>query len=270
MNWPDGAALTAFGRQALSLVAQQLRTESVTCLLAPDYYCQTMLVPFLMEGIQVHVVVTGADCLMHGDALLAAVDSHPGCAILHCETFGNRPHADLAATLHDTAGRGIKLIIDRTHSWLDPATTPADYTVASLRKLLSVPDGAFVTGLRAPVALAANHETDEAVRGRIRYLGDPDLRGFELAEDAIDDAWTPAPPSPQSLHIIDALDARALREQYLMTADRVRAALNERPVPGLNVINPASSCCVALSHPRAAAIMDDLAEFMLPGYGHRR
>lgn len=43
-----------------------------------------------------------------------------------------------------------------------------------------------------------------------------------------------------------------------MTADRVRAALNERPVPGLNVINPASSCCVALSHPRAA-IMDDLA-----------
>ena len=108
MNWPDGAALTAFGRQALSLVAQQLRTESVTCLLAPDYYCQTMLVPFLMEGIQVHVVVTGADCLMHGDALLAAVDSHPGCAILHCETFGNRPHADLAATLHDTAGRGIK------------------------------------------------------------------------------------------------------------------------------------------------------------------
>ena len=128
MNWPDGAALTAFGRQALSLVAQQLRTESVTCLLAPDYYCQTMLVPFLMEGIQVHVVVTGADCLMHGDALLAAVDSHPGCAILHCETFGNRPHADLAATLHDTAGRGIKLIIDRTHSWLDPATTPADFT----------------------------------------------------------------------------------------------------------------------------------------------
>ena len=259
MNWPDGAALTAFGRQALSLVAQQLRTESVTCLLAPDYYCQTMLVPFLMEGIQVHVVVTGADCLMRGDALLAAVDSHPGCAILHCETFGNRPHADLAAALHDTAGRGIKLIIDRTHSWLDPATTPADYTVASLRKLLSVPDGAFVTGLRAPVALAANHETDEAVRARIRYLGDPDLRGLELAEDAIDDAWTPAPPSPQSLHIIDALDARALREQYLMTADRVRAALNERPVPGLNLINPASSCCVALSHPRAAAIMDDLA-----------
>ena len=61
----------------------------------------------------------------------------------------------------------------------DPATTPADYTVASLRKLLSVPDGAFVTGLRAPVALAnAVPQADPQVIAAVSVTSeDPALGG---------------------------------------------------------------------------------------------
>ncbi len=259
MNWPDGAALTAFGRQALSLVAQELRAASITCLLAPDYYCPTMLVPFSMEGLNVHVVATEADCLMSADALSGALDEHPGCAVLHCETFGNQARPGLADVLDDARADGTKAIVDRTHSWLDPVTTPADFTVASLRKLAPIPDGAFVTGLRRPVHLDETEQTRTAVDARVAYLAAPDLVGFDAAEDAIDDAWAPAPPSPRSLRFIETLDAEVLRDRRLATAERLRAALITAAIPGLRIINPGGSGCIALSHPQAPAIMDALA-----------
>src|SRR5659263_651722 len=111
---PPGATLTAFGRQALSLVARELRARGVRLLLGPDHHCPTMFLPFQLEGIAVRTVPTGADTLMLGRALREALAGRPDAAVLHCETFG----------------------------------TPAD--VASLRKLLPVPDGAWVTGLRTP------------------------------------------------------------------------------------------------------------------------
>jgi len=42
---PPGATLTAFGRQALSLVARELRARGVRLLLGPDHHCQPPQAP---------------------------------------------------------------------------------------------------------------------------------------------------------------------------------------------------------------------------------
>ncbi|MDA8437627.1 MAG: hypothetical protein M0Z51_02055, partial [Propionibacterium sp.] len=68
---PDGALLVANGKQALSLVAQDLRDRGVRTVLAPDFYCLTMIQPFQLEGITVRHVATDARGLVDPDALAA-------------------------------------------------------------------------------------------------------------------------------------------------------------------------------------------------------
>ena len=77
---PPGATLTAFGRQALSLVARELRARGVRLLLGPDHHCPTMFLPFQLEGIAVRTVPTGADTLMLGRALREALAGRPRVA----------------------------------------------------------------------------------------------------------------------------------------------------------------------------------------------
>ncbi|GAA2183535.1 hypothetical protein GCM10009785_27490 [Brooklawnia cerclae] len=254
MDWPGDATLTAFGRQALSLVAQELRKFRVTSLLAPDYYCPTMLVPFSMEGIHVHVVETGHDCLMRSHALDEALRTHRGSAVLHCETFGSRADEELADVLCTARQAGTKVVIDRTHSWPEPGEDSGDYIVASLRKMVPTPDGAYVTGLRLPPRVIPNEATRRATRARMSHLANPTLETFEAAEDLADDAWVPAPPSLEAMSRVDEFDHESDRTQRARTAAALRHALT-----GMDIVNPDASCCVALSHPRAHQIMDTLA-----------
>ena len=67
---PDGALLVANGKQALSLVAQDLRDRGVRTLLAPNFYCLTMIQPFQLEGIKVRHVATDARALLDSEALV--------------------------------------------------------------------------------------------------------------------------------------------------------------------------------------------------------
>lgn len=260
MDWPRGATRTAFGRQALSLVAQELRELAVTSILVPDYHCLSMLVPFTMEGIHVHVVETGHGCLMRPTALADGLRAHPGSAVLHCETFGNRAGRELAGVLRAARAAGSKIVVDRTHSWLDStedvpdSAQTGDYVVASLRKLIPTPDGAYATGLSLPVRVVPDEATRRATRARIIHLAEPGIASFEAAEDLADQAWVPAPPGAAAMASIEAFDRDANRAQRSRSAAALSLAL-----AGMDLINPGAACCIALSHPRADRIMDALA-----------
>ena len=140
-------ALTGNGKQALGLVARALRSRGVRTVLVPRYRCETMVLPFELEGMGARTVDVGPDLLLEPRALAGALADHPGAAVLHCETYGNRERGDLADLLGRARRAGRALVVDATHSLLDRPRLldgAADVVVASLRKLLPVPDGAVI------------------------------------------------------------------------------------------------------------------------------
>ncbi len=249
---PDGALLVANGKQALSLVAQELRDHGVHTLLAPDFHCLTMIQPFQLEGIGVRHIATDARALMEphllGDEL--ARGSHQ--AVLHCEVYGARAGAPLRGVLESARARGVPVVVDATHSVLAPSHDPGDYLVASLRKLLPVPDGAFVTGTARLPSFPRRPSDDEAARladlalrchrdflagraSRQRYMD-----AVDAAEDAMLEARQPSDMSRTSLQIMEEIDVAGLR-----AARRANAAvlLGRFTGWGLEVLNPGSPEC---------------------------
>lgn len=287
------------GKQALSLVARTLRAGGAGTVLVPSYRCETMVLPFALEGMRVRPVDVGADLLADPCALRGALDREPGAAVLHCETYGNRGGQELAAVLGAARRRGSALVLDATHSvvdrligaagapgpvWGPPTgrggTEPGargpgwDAVVVSARKLLPVPDGAWLAwpdasplaaGLTSAVAaLPGRRPADERVtalgfrldralgamrtaRGRRRE--ELRLTVCEIAarhEEAIEGALTPVPASARTVALLKGLGPEDLRP-------RARAARHLRrhldaPLRacGLRVVNPGSAGCVAL------------------------
>ena len=266
---PPGAALVAFGRQALGLVAREFRLRGVRSLLAPDYYCPTMFVPFQLEGIRVHEVATGTDCLMDAAALAGSAEEHPAAAVLHCETFGNLAGPALREVLTDSQARGLPVVVDQTHSLPGAEHFPGDYAVASLRKLLPVPDGAWVTGVAEVPELSRSAQDDAATAALVGALDlEPGWAERRLeAEAGIDELWTPAAISPEAMDALARLDPSRLIEERRANATRLLDAL-----PGVTLLNPdAPECCIAISHPRAESISQELAAhgILTPGQWSR-
>lgn len=238
---PPGAMLTASGRQALSLVAQHLRTRGITELLAPAYHCTTMIEPFQLEGLHVELIPVAADLLLDPHALSAALEGRGRCGILHSETAGHVAGPALAAVLAAARESGHAVVVDETHSLLDKplggagrtaGALTADHRVASLRKWLPLPDGAWVLGV--PPRPLARHAIDDAVTsagllalaaGTVEGLQEQSGPGavgedadagelWRRAEDLVDRAIQPAAMSPQAQALLAALDVEGFLRRH--------------------------------------------------------
>lgn len=248
------------GKQALALVARALRAAGVGTVLAPRYRCEAMALPFALEGMGVRSVGVGADLLLDPPALREALAREPGAAVLHCETYGNRCGEELGSVLGAARRDGSVVVLDATHSAVDrligaasaPGPPPEatsgregrrgarrsigwttdrgaawDVVVASARKLLPVPDGAWLewsegsplaAGMARVVArLSARRPVDEratalgvelgravaamrASHGSSRERSRLDV--CEIAarhEEAVETALTPAPASARTV-----------------------------------------------------------------------
>ena len=279
------------GKQALTLVARTLRARGARTVLTPWYRCEAMAVPFALEGMRVLPVDVGADLLLDPRALIAALDRDPGAAVVHCETYGNRGGQELTSALATARMRGSAVILDATHSLVDrllaaaasPGATggitggsePWDAIVASARKLLPVPDGAWLTwsessSLARDLGRAvADLPEREAVDEHCAALGIELGRASEAMraslgsrreklriqvcaiadrhERAIETALAPVPASAVSSALLKTLDAETLQLRA-RTARRLRKRLAAGlRACGLRVVNPGSAGCVALS-----------------------
>ncbi len=249
---PDGAQLVANGKQALSLVAQDLRDRGVRTLLAPDFYCLTMIQPFQLEGLTIHHIATDSRALMNAQALEQALTTDRPQAVLHCEVFGARAEAPLRAVLDEARIAGARVVVDATHSLLAGVHDPADYLIASLRKLLPLPDGAFVAG---PVRGAIGHRREldeqatrlglEAVRLREDFLDGRGaameyLQAVDAAEDAMLEAREAVDMSPVARRGLEAFDAKSARELRSANAHRLISRLDAQ---GFEVRNRATAEC---------------------------
>lgn len=271
---PEGAALVANGKQALSLVAQDLRDRGVRTVLAPDFYCLTMIQPFQLEGITARHVATDGRGLVDPDALAEELATAHDCAVLHCEVFGGLASPRLSGVLEAAQAEGVPVVVDVTHSLFASSHSPADYVVASLRKLLPVPDGAFVTGLPDRPAVA-RHAADAlatrwgliAARRRLDLVtGRGSAAGFldavDLAEEAMLDAREPASMSRPALQRLSQLDPDGLREARQANATYLMERLTSS---GVGVVNPTTPECgvVAVVEDAGSVERDLLAEGIL-------
>ena len=279
------------GKQALALVARTLRARGARTVLTPWYRCEAMAVPFALEGMRVLPVDVGTDLLLDPRALIEALDRDPGAAVVHCETYGNRCGQELTSALAIARMRGSAVILDATHSLVDRllataaspgalgeiagGSEPWDAIVASTRKLLPVPDGAWLAwsessslarDLRRAVAeLPGRNAVDEHCTALGIELGRvseamrasfgsrrEELRIQVCAiadrhERAIETALAPVPASARTIALLEALDPGALQLRA-HTARRLRKRLAAGlRACGLRVVNPGSAGCVALS-----------------------
>jgi selenocysteine lyase/cysteine desulfurase len=265
---PDGALLVANGKQALSLVAQDLRDRGVRTLLAPDFYCLTMIQPFQLEGITVRHVATDARALLDSQALADELATGHRVAVLHCEVFGGLAGARLRDVLEAAQAEGVPVVVDVTHSLFAISHGPADYLVASLRKLLPVPDGAFVTGLPGRPGVA-RHELDAmatrwgliAARRRRDLLtgrgsATDYLDAVDVAEEAMLGARAPASMSRAALQRLSRLDPDALRLARQGNATYLIECLTSSGVEALNPSTP--ECGVVVRVEDAPSVERDL------------
>ena len=216
--WADaGRAVTYFesGRQALTAVSSQLRGSGRTRLLMPSYFCESMIEPFLRDGWHIEFVdVT--------DDLDVAYEHHLRephlSAVLSMSYFGASESRAWLQALQDMQSAGAAVISDETHRVLSPGLRFADFQIASLRKMLPLPDGAFVVGDLAPVNQDASRVADvrlQAMRQKFAYLSgrNPGASYRELyqrAEELTGKRVVPAHMSDESLDLIQRLDYRHL------------------------------------------------------------
>lgn len=253
------------GRQALGLVAARLAAEGRRGVLVPDHHCESMTDPFTRHGLGVVTVPTTPDCLLDPDALDSTLTAHPGYAVLHSETFGTPADPDLTSVLDRARTGDHPVVVDRTHSLLGAPSWHGDYEVASLRKLLPTPDGAWVSGLERtltddPVAAEFVRLRTLAARTKRDHLdqlcaNEAHLELFGQAEELLDQVADTAAMSTNAAALLDRLNPERIRVARLRNATHVAAGLADL---GVRVANPHgwpnSPCYLVIRVPDAAAL----------------
>lgn len=127
-----GAVRVSSARAALARLLVEVQPQRV---FVPDWICDTVLAPILSTRCAVERLAVGADLL---PTTLPAPD--PGELLLLVDPF-----ALGHATIHACAHLGPRLVVDLTQA-LYRTPPHGCWGIASARKFLGVPDGAFVWG----------------------------------------------------------------------------------------------------------------------------
>lgn len=194
--WERPGLSTAYaetGRQALSIIGDVLRTRGRSTLIVPGYLCESMIVPFRNGGWRIRSIPLDEDLRYPSDFASFLERSLDGAVLLLASYFGRRPDASHAAMASEARERGAVIIEDETHRLLQPGGTDADFSFASLRKVLPVADGAYVQGdaeiLDRISALAEDDSgrwaAMDAKRSAIDGTGDIDHRSLFVAANEV-------------------------------------------------------------------------------------
>jgi hypothetical protein len=218
--WDDGQTDICYlesGRQALALVSEALRCRGYSHLLMPQHFCESMIEPFVRDewSIQFYSLDEAWTALRPTSYLPSAETT----TVLNFPAFGVPESADWLDFLTEIQSRGGAVISDETHRVLSPGLGQADFRVASLRKMLPLPDGAFVTGHSpAPKLNSAGDQAVIRAEGMVeksRYLhGDVLEPGylpiFSRADERTHQQTKPAKMSEASANRIRVLDWKLL------------------------------------------------------------
>lgn len=245
---------TATARQALHFVSETLWAAGHRRLLFPEFYCESMLAPFLSRDWKLAPLRVDGSLTIESDHLVEAT-SEPGDrpVALLALYFGRKHDAKTRAAIVEIQAAGGVVIDDETHRVLDPGPTDAAIRVASLRKLLPVADGAYLigdvaTGLTptAPDASAeARWAAMDAKRAAIEESAElkQTRRQFETSNEDLEASLSASTMSPRSLDLVRRFDYRALAERRKANALALEGELADESL--VEIVNPSSVTPIA-------------------------
>lgn len=139
-----GAMCLRSGRDALKVFAREFEPTTV---LIPALACDSMILPFEMYGHKVKYYKLNKDYSINRESLYSLIPNEDKTALfLYMDYFGNKAIEDAELEKLRTSHPHLIFIEDRTHNLLVESRYifKPDFTVASLRKWIDIPDGGLL------------------------------------------------------------------------------------------------------------------------------
>ena len=201
------------GRTALEFIIRDLLVEhDIKSVLMPSYCCHTMIMPFVLHGIDVRFYDVFFDHGMKKDI----PERKENEVFYRIKYFG---FDDLQGDTQSELD-----IEDETHSWMSGIKSNADYTFASYKKWTGISGIAIATkkhGKFINVPLDENQVFNELREKAFRLKKEYVITGsgnksdflnlFSEAEEMIENDYSGYKPSRESLECLLELDTKSIR-----------------------------------------------------------
>lgn len=232
------------GRDALKQVARLHRGATV---LLPALCCESMILPFTLNGCPVAFYKLKPD--LTGDEADVLSKAAPGTVLLYMPYFDVQPFTgDFLSRLRQS---GVILLEDRTQDIIvgRPAAFLPDYTVASIRKWAALPEGGILKTAAVLPRVAADSRFGalrrQAMEEKGTYLenGDAELKQdflekFHEAEALLDESGQPVSMSMENRAYMENIDFA-----LVLSARRRNAAVLERALEALTAAGTIRPLC---------------------------
>ena len=154
--------MTSSGRGAIKLLLSNLPQVKVALL--PEYTCSSVISPMEEVGVTCCYYPVNKDFSVNAEILFDLIEKHSPQMVYFQSYYGFDTLKSIGQAYHSIQQKGILIVEDITHSWLcDFNTTEADYSVASLRKWLEIPDGGVLLSNKHTLGFGMNGEESDGI-----------------------------------------------------------------------------------------------------------
>lgn len=236
-----GALCLSSGRDALKVVAREFEPTTV---LMPALACDSMVLPFEMYNHKVVYYELNEDYTVDMETLLKKIPNHKAL-LLYMDYFGKEAFSDQDLNYLKETFSDLVFVEDRTHTliWDKTKAFIPDYTVASLRKWLNVPDGGLLwsnaplknNNFSEDLSFSIKRLEAQCMRNNFFHNGDLNIkqqyRGiFSTVSDILDNDKLPARMSAYAYALARKADFKAIREQRKVNAETLIKILKDAKV----------------------------------------
>lgn len=188
---------TSSGRGAIKLLLSNL--PEIKKALLPEYTCSSVISPMEEMGVTCCYYPVNKDFSVNESILFDLIEKYSPQMVYFQSYYGFDTLRSIKKAYHKIQEKGILVVEDITHSWLcDFNTTDADYSVASLRKWLEIPDGGVLLSDKHPMDYDMNIEESAQIVSEF-------VKASELKE--------------KYFSTLNPLDKEAFRQHYVNAKD---------------------------------------------------
>lgn len=236
------------GRQILNYLAESLGSAGYSNLIVPDYFCESMVIPFTQKGWSLTLVETNELISMKVEDLRIKTQGPlEKTVVLDANYFGKIPDKDLCVEVDKLHNRGVPVISDETHRVFTPGGINSTFAFGSLRKLLPVADGAYLRhNFSSPLLTRLEKNTVSERRWKIMDESGPDLaerksdnlKNLRMQVNSeLERNSKPSQMSKRTKEVLSTLDYQSLRNVRVLNSRYLANRLTSLGVRILN-INP--------------------------------